>query len=249
MNTEKTKNYLADTASLNGDFPVPTAPLVFLCPITLQNPRAQRGFCDRTDGQVSPHPIRPLLFPCPKFPCPIWPHSRTAASRPSRWASAVRLRGLSLGSVPLCVPSALGGVPFRATTSGAFPENTAESGRNAERERAAARTAYSLRRRSEFCLHPGRPTRSAFGAAPPLCTTTLQNPRAPRGFSLERGCVRGAPAAAAGSQGTARISPVPCGDSGPLRLVLGGHSRAPWVAAPPPCVHRASVVHPSVPTG
>ena len=100
--------------------------------------------------------------------------------------------------------------------------------------------------------HPGIPaSRAATGdrshsaavTALPLCTTTLQNPRAPRGFSLERGCVRGAPAAAAGSQGTARISPVACGDSGPLRLVLGGHSRAPWVAAPPPWVHRFSVVH------
>ena len=191
-------------------------------------------------------PVQPanssLPIPVPKFPCPIRPHSRTAASRPSRWASAVRLRDVSIGSFLLCVPSDLCGVPLRAATIGAFPENTAEIGRNAERERAEARTAYSLRRLAEFCLHPCRPMYFALAAAPPPCTTTLQNPRAPRGFSLERGCVRGAPAAAAGSQGTARISPVACGDSGPLRLVLGGHSRAPWVGAPPLCVHRSSVV-------
>ena len=35
---------------------------------------------------------------------------------------------------------------------------------------------------------------------------------------------------------------------GPLRLVLGGHSRAPWVVAPPLWVHRVSVVFPPVPT-
>ena len=76
-----------------------------------------------------------------------------------------------------------------------------------------------------------------------LCTTTLQNPRAPRGFFLERGCVRGAPAAAGWPQRTPLI-PTSAGEvSGLLRLVLGGHSRAPWVAAPPLCVHRVSVVH------
>ena len=73
-----------------------------------------------------------------------------------------------------------------------------------------------------------------------LCTTTLQNPRVPRGFFPERGGVRGTPAAAGCPQGTPQ-TPTGAGEvSGPLRLVLGGHSRAPWVAAPPLCVQRAS---------
>ena len=75
-----------------------------------------------------------------------------------------------------------------------------------------------------------------------FCTTTLQNPRAPRGLFPERGCVRGAPAAAGWTHGTPLIPAGACGDSGPLRLVLGGHSRAPWGAAPPRCVHRVSAV-------
>ena len=169
MDTEESKVWLTGSGSLKGDCLERMQTFVFLCTTTLQNPRAPRGFYGRTDGQFRPPPFRPCRFPCPKFPCPIRPHSRTAASRPSRWASAVRLRGLALGSFPLCVPSDLCGVPLRAPTIGAFPENTAEIGRNAERERAAARTAYSLRRLAEFCLHPGRPTRSAVVAAPPPC--------------------------------------------------------------------------------
>ncbi len=45
-----------------------------------------------------------------------------------------------------------------------------------------------------------------------------------------------------GRQGTPLISTDAGEVSGPLRLVLGGHSRAPWVAAPPLGVHRGSVV-------
>ena len=65
---------------------------------------------------------------------------------------------------------------------------------------------------------------------------------APRGFLLERGCVRGAPAAAGWPPVTPLIPTGACKVSGPLRLVLGGHSRAPWGAAPPLGVHRVSVV-------
>ena len=91
----------------------------------------------------------------------------------------------------------------------------------------------------------GDRSRSAWVAASPPCTTTLETPRAPRGVCPERGCVRGAPAAAGWPQGTPLIPRgAGGGDSGPLRLVRGGHSRAPfpWVAAPPLCVHRVAVV-------
>ena len=134
MNTEKTKDSRAARRSPIGDFLKPTPALVFLCTTTLQNPRAPRGFYGRTAGQFSPPPIRPFQFPCPKFPCPTRPQTRTAASRPPRWASAVRGWGTPSGSFPLCVLSDLCGVPLRAPTIGAFPENTAEIGRNAERE-------------------------------------------------------------------------------------------------------------------
>ena len=176
MNTEKTKNSLADIDSLNGDFPVPPPLLVFLCTTTLQNPPAPRGFYRGTDGPTRLLPIYPVPFPSPKFPCPTRPRSRTAASRPTRLASAVRVGGTLIGSFPLCVLSDLCGVPLRAPTTGAFPENTAEIGRNAERERAEA--------------------------------------RAPRGFLPERGCVRGAPAAAGWPQGTSLISAGASGNSG-----------------------------------
>ena len=155
MDTEESKVWLTGSGSLKGDCLERMQTFVFLCTTTLQNPRAPRGFYGRTDGQFRPPPFRPCRFPCPKFPCPIRPHSRTAASRPSRWASAVRLRGLALGSFPLCVPSDLCGVPLRAPTIGALPENTAEIGKNAERDKGgSARTAYSLRRSSEFYTTP-----------------------------------------------------------------------------------------------
>ena len=147
-------------------------------------------------------PLPPFL--CPEFPGPTRPHLRTAASRPTRWAFVVRVWGTPIGCFPLCVPSDLCGVPLRATTIGALPENTAEIGRNAEGERVNARTS--------------------------------------RGFLPQRGCVRGAPAAADWPPGTPRISTSPSEVSGPLRLVLGGHDRAPSVAASPPCVLRVSVV-------
>ena len=140
MNTEKTKSPLLARQSLIGDFLHATPPLVFLCTTTLQNPRAPRGSYGRTDGQFSSPPFRPFPFLCPKFSCPTRPCLRTAASCPTRWASAVRVWGISLGSFPLCVLSDLCGVPLRAPTTGAFPENTAAIGKNAERERAEART-------------------------------------------------------------------------------------------------------------
>ena len=87
-----------------------------------------------------------------------------------------------------------------------------------------------------------RKRRAPWVAASPLSPTTLQNPRAPRGFLPERGCVRGAPAAAGWPHGKRLILTGAHDVSGPLRLVLGGHSRAPWVAAPPRSVHRVSVV-------
>ena len=142
--TEKAKDSQVDRYSLIGDLLMPTPSPVFLYTTTLQNPRAPQGFYGRTDGQFSPPPIRPFRFPCPKFPCPTLPHPRTAASRPTRRASAVGVGGLSNGSFPLCVPSDLCGVPLRATTIGAFPENTAEIGRNAERERAAQARAFRI---------------------------------------------------------------------------------------------------------
>ena len=82
-----------------------------------------------------------------------------------------------------------------------------------------------------------------------LRTKTLQNPRAPRDLIPERGCVRGAPAAAGSPHGTPLVSTNAPGDFGPLRLVLGGHSRAPWVVVSPLCVHRVSVVFFPVSTG
>ena len=134
--------------------------------------RGARGFYGRTDGQFSSPPFRPFPFPCPKFPCPTRPHSQTAASGPPRWASAVRAWGTSHGSFPLCVPSDLCGVPLRATTIGTFPENTAEIGRNAERERAEARTAFPLRRLSEFLDPPLPPPAPRVGCGPAaLCSS------------------------------------------------------------------------------
>ena len=94
--------------------------------------------CSRA-ARIFPLPMRRRPIHCPRFRCPTRPHSRTAASRPPRWASAGRVWGSSLGSFPFCVLSDLCGVPLRATTIGAFPVNTAESGRNAERGRADAR--------------------------------------------------------------------------------------------------------------
>ena len=156
MNTEKTKDSLVKLRPLNGDFSEPTPSTVLLGTTTLQNPRAPGGFCRGTDGPTRPLPIHPRPFPGPKFPCPTRLHSRTAAFRPPRWASAVRAWGISPGSFPLCVLSDLGGVPLRAPTIRAFPENTAEIGKNAEREKGgSARTAYSNRKLSEFSIHPG----------------------------------------------------------------------------------------------
>ena len=122
------------------------------CTTTSRNPRVPRGFYGRTDGQFSSPPFRPFPFLCPKFPRPTRPHSRTAASCPPRGASAVRAWDISLGPFPLCVPSDRCGVSLRAPAIGAISENTAAIGRNAEKEGAEARTAYPLRRLSEFCI-------------------------------------------------------------------------------------------------
>ena len=185
MNTEKTKDSLVKLRPLNGDFSEPTPSTVLLGTTTLQNPRAPGGFCRGTDGPTRPLPIHPRPFPGPKFPCPTRLHSRTAAFRPPRWASAVRAWGISPGSFPLCVLSDLGGVPRRAPTIGALPENTPEIGKNAEREKGgSARAAYSLRRSSEFYTTPLPPharrrgpvtLRSGCGSAA-LCTSRLCGP-------------------------------------------------------------------------
>ena len=67
----------------------------------------------------------------PDHPCPATPGDRTPV--PDYWSFRVLL-----SSFPLCVLSSLCGVPLRAPTIGAFPDDTAEIGRNAERERAEA---------------------------------------------------------------------------------------------------------------
>ena len=153
----------------------------------------------------------------------------------------------SVGQFPRLLPSLRTFRSLRCSTPRHYDRSVSGKHRRARKERRegkgeCARTAHSKRRVPEFSIRPCRPTHSAFFAAPPLCTTTLQNPRAPRGSFPERGCVRRAPAAAGCPRGTPLILTGACGDSGPLRLVLGGHSRAPWVAAPPPCVHRVAVV-------
>ena len=114
-------------------------------------------------------------------------------------------------------------------------QNTAESGKNAERKKGGSAYRVLTAEAGRVLYSPCRPTRSAVVAAPPLCTTTQQNPRAPRGLFPERGCVLGAPAAAGWPHRTPPLSTGASEDSGPLRLVLGGHSRAPSVAAAPLC--------------
>ena len=204
---------------------------------------------------------------------------------------------------PLCVPSDLCGVFRKRPDRGGAEWNTAEIGRNAEREGAVGKAPHSHGRRPACRAgRSGSWVRQSwagkFGARESegtnwwraelavcatvkalrrarilkscsieknggrrghqevtnqgipidlrvlgfLCTTTLQNSLAPRGVFPERGCVRRAPAAARWPHGTSLIPTGASEDSGPLRLVLGGHSRAPWVAAPPLCVHRISVV-------
>ncbi len=110
-------------------------------------------------------------------------------------------------------------------------------GRTPERDRSPGAAAISEPGRWNF-VAPSR-VRSRCGRGPPA----RRNPRVPRGCFPERGCVRGAPAAAGWAQGTLRISTDASANSGLLRLVLGGHSRAPWVAASPLCVHRVAVVN------
>ena len=172
MPTEKDKDSLIEHRSLIGDLALSPPSPVFLCTAALQNPRAPRGFCGCTDSQFSPRPIRPFPFPSPKFPCPIRPHSPTVASRPARGASARRLRGISLGSFPLCVPSDLCGVFWKRSNRGGAEWNTAEIGRNAERERAEARTAFPLRRLSEFLDPPLPPPAPRVGCGPAaLCSS------------------------------------------------------------------------------
>ena len=130
-------------------------------PAALRGKSSHRARILAWHGRANPDAlIHPLPFPCPKFPCPTRPHSRSAASRPPRPAAAVRAGGLSLGSFPLCVPSDLCGVPLRGPTIGAFPENTAEIGRNAERGRADAHAPRThCGDRPSFTPHLCRPTR------------------------------------------------------------------------------------------
>ena len=156
--------------------------------------------------------------------------------------------GLPHGDHPPCRS------PFPPVASHSLaPNSPAQLGRAPERTRHAPRPSHACvsgpaagtpgAGRWQLPALPCRCTRSAGVAAPPPCTTTRQYPRGPRGFLPERGCVRGAPTAAGWPHGKRLISTGAHDVSGLLRLVLGGHSRAPWVAAPPPCVPRASVVH------
>ena len=168
MNTEK-KNWRANYWSPLSDWAERKKTLVPLGTTTLQNPRVPRGFYGRTAGQFRSPSFRPFPFLCPRFPRPTRTHSRTAASRPPRWVSAVPACDNSPGSFPLCVSSDLCGVPLRAPTVGAFPENTAEIGRNAEGERADVSNAKSLQRWSAFRIHPCRLARAALLVALPPC--------------------------------------------------------------------------------
>ena len=54
MNTEKTKHWPADDCSLNGDCPERRQTLVSLCPTTLQNSYAARGFFRCAGSHQSP---------------------------------------------------------------------------------------------------------------------------------------------------------------------------------------------------
>ena len=75
--------------------------------------------------------------------------------------------------------------------------------------------------------------RSAWAAAPPLCATNLQCPRAPRGSR---------------SAAFMPLQRVRCGDArtrDDVRTVKRRERRAPWAAAPPHCVHRVSAIPPN----
>ncbi len=104
--------------------------------------------------------------------------------------------------------------------------NTARRSRNPRSAAVPTAAATSEPGRWKF-VAPLR-VRSCCGGNP-----ALRNPSRPRGFLPERGCVRGAPTAAGWPHGKRLISTGAYGVSGPLRLVLGGHSRAPLAAAPP----------------
>ena len=178
---------------------------------------------------------RPLVRACPRLISCGVPPGRSAKRR--RHFSG----GLLVASAPGKILAAREDFGARAVSarSTSPSRRLATCGHHAlfaRSEPFAARPAASRR-------HRRLPVCATSVAAPPLCTTTLQNPRAPRGFFPERGGVRGAPAAAGCPHGTPPNPTGACGVSRPLRLVLGGHSRAPWVAAPPLGVHRVAVVH------
>ena len=102
-------------------------------------------------------------------------------------------RSLGCGCAALCA-SDLGGVLLRATTICAFPPNTAEIGRT-QRESGRMRTYRVPIAAIARVLHrsfaapraaTGDRSRPVSVAAPPLGTTTRQNPRVPRRFSAAR---------------------------------------------------------------
>ncbi len=91
--------------------------------------------------------------------------------------------------------------------------------------------AKEWRQRNEDQKYPCPPP---FGSIPlptiPPPPSRAPHGPAPRGF-FRSAAVCGAPAAARCPQGTPRFPTGAREVPGPLRLVLGGHSRAPWVAA------------------
>ena len=89
------------------------------------------SFAPNSPAKFGPARNGSVLRRPPNHPCPATPGARTPLPGSGFFP-------VLLSSVLLCVPSDLCGVPLRAATIGAFPENTAEIGRNAERERAEA---------------------------------------------------------------------------------------------------------------
>ena len=113
----------------------------------------------------------------------------------------------------------------------------AKIGRAPARLRPAPPTKSRLSLRASSGYAGGSRTilssRAPWGAAQPLCTTTLQCPRAPRGFR---------------SAAFMPLQRVRCGDArtrDDVRTVKRRERRAPWAAAPPHRVHRVSAIPPN----
>ena len=130
---------------------------------------------------------KPEKFPCPhsfaSIPLPQIPlpnsavlTNRSVPPRPQRVCRAIAVC-ISICSSPLCVLSDLCGVPLRALTSGAFPENTAEIGRNAEGKRGGGAHRV-LGKEAVRVLHPPLPPHALrVGCGPAaLCSSCLCGP-------------------------------------------------------------------------